>query len=127
MNNGRLLLQLEVYSLSRGAEINHAAPTGPQVFSGVDADGNRLEIDGKFGDYKWKEHYYLTGSSRSLLRAVATGDASELWVSGHDMRQALEVAVACDLSADRGSVDIALPLPDRTAALYPTPGRWSGR
>ena len=37
-----------------------------------------------------------------------------------------EVSIACELSASRGNVPIDLPLTDRSVALYPSVGRWSG-
>ena len=73
---------------------------------------------------RWSEFGYLTSSIRSLLAAVETG--SELWISGHDPRQALEVAIAAKVSAERGSVPIRLPLEDRSLRLYPRRYRWLG-
>jgi hypothetical protein len=58
---------------------------------------------------------------------MATGEP--LWCSGHDLRQALEISIACELSASRNSVNVTLPLTGMertTAALYPSVGRWSG-
>ena len=77
--------------------------------------------------FVYLRHADLTGSSRSLLRTMATGE--RLWCDGHDLRQALEISIACELSASRGSVDVALPLAGAeraSAALYPSVGRWSG-
>ena len=51
---------------------------------------------------------------------------SELAISGHDLRQALEVAIAATLSARWGSVPVKLPLEDRSLTLYPRPNRWLG-
>ena len=59
-----------------------------------------------------------------VLAAVETG--SELAISGHDLRQALEVAIAAKVSAQRGSVPIKLPLADRSLSLYPRRYRWLG-
>jgi len=50
----------------------------------------------------------------------------ELAVSGHDLRQSLEVAIAAKYSALWGSVPLALPLKDRSLTLYPRPYRWLG-
>ena len=50
----------------------------------------------------------------------------ELWISGHDLRQALEVAIACKLSAQRANVPVSLPLEDRSLSLLPRPYRWVG-
>ncbi|SVB53481.1 uncharacterized protein METZ01_LOCUS206335, partial [marine metagenome] len=44
----------------------------------------------------------------------------------HDLRQALEVAIAARDSALYGNVPIALPLADRSRALCPSPYRWEG-
>jgi hypothetical protein len=55
---------------------------------------------------------------------VETG--SELWISGHDLRQALEVAIAAKVSAQRGSVPVRLPLEDRSLSLHPRASRWLG-
>ena len=50
----------------------------------------------------------------------------EPWISGHDLRQALEAAIAARLSARRGSAPVELPLEDRSLALYPRLYRWEG-
>ena len=42
-------------------------------------------------------------------------------VSGHDLRQSLEAAIAAKYSALWGSVPLSLPLEDRSLTLYPTP------
>ena len=52
--------------------------------------------------------------------------SSELRISGHDLRQALEVAIAAKVSAQRGNVPMKLPLQDRSLTLYPTEYRWLG-
>jgi len=96
----------------------------PQIFQGYDATGARVRIDPQYQPYDWSEFTYLTGSIRSLLAAVETG--SKLWISGHDLRQALEVAIASKLSARLGNVPVKLPLQDRSLSLYPAPYRWAG-
>ena len=96
----------------------------PQIFVGYDARGARVRIEPRYQPYEWSEFTYLTGSIRSLLAAVETG--SELWISGHDLRQALEVAIASKLSARLGNVPVKLPLQDRSLSLYPGPYRWAG-
>ena len=53
-------------------------------------------------------------------------DVDEMAVSGHDLRQSLEVAIAAKFSALWGSVPLALPLEDRSLTLYPRPYRWLG-
>lgn len=96
----------------------------PKVYVGYDARGARLPVDPGYEPYRWSEFRYLTGSIRSFLAAIETG--SELWISGHDLRQALEVAIAAKLSAQMGSVPVKLPLKDRSLVLYPNAYRWSG-
>jgi predicted dehydrogenase len=57
----------DIYSQSRGAEIHYSIPAAPQVFSGYDdPSGTRLEVDGAFADYKWKEHYCAHSLTLSL-------------------------------------------------------------
>ncbi len=96
----------------------------PKIFSGFDANGNRIEIDPKYSPYKWSEFGYRTGTIRSLIKALETG--SEPWVTGHDLRQALEAAIASRISSQLGNVPVKLPLKDRTLSLYPRPYRWEG-
>ena len=96
----------------------------PEIFQGYDANGARIRIDPTYAPYPWSEFGYLTGSIRSFLTAVETG--SDLWISGNDLRQALEVAIAAKLSAQLGSVPVRLPLKDRSLRLYPRAYRWSG-
>ncbi len=96
----------------------------PEVYLGVDAQGCRRRLEVSYQPYAWSEFSYLTGSIRSLLAAVETG--LQPWISGHDLRQALEVAIAARLSARQGSVPVSLPLADRSLSLYPAPYRWLG-
>ena len=58
-----------------------------------------------------------------LVRAVETG---EVVCSGHDYRQALEIAIAFVLSASRGHERVYLPLEDRSLKIYPSPYRLHG-
>lgn len=97
----------------------------PEIYQGFDPHGNRRRLDPAYAPYPWSEFGYLTGSIRSFIAAVET-TGSEPWISGHDLRQALEVAIAARLSARRGSVPVRLPLADRSLALYPAPYRWLG-
>ena len=94
------------------------------VFAGRDASGRRLPLDRPFTPVAYPQFNYLGTSIGSFLDAVRTG--SELWISGHDLRQALEVAIAAKQSASCGSVPVALPLADRTLTLRPRPYRWLG-
>ena len=96
----------------------------PEIYRGYDKQGARLRIDPYFQPYEWSQFQYLTGSIRSFLAAVETG--SQLAISGHDLRQALEVAIACKLSAQLGSAPVKLPLQDRSLFLYPGAYRWLG-
>ena len=96
----------------------------PEIFKGYDQQGNRIRIDPNYSRYPWSEYNYLTGSIRSFLRAV-DGDGHP-WITGADLRQALEVAIAAKLSASRNSVPVKLPLEDRALTLYPRPYRWLG-
>ncbi len=96
----------------------------PQIFSGLDASGARRPLELRYPPYQWSEFGYLTGSIRSFLAALR-GQGTP-WISGHDLRQSLEVAVACQRSALLGNVPLPLPLEDRTLTLYPSPYRWLG-
>ena len=106
----------------------------PRIFKGFDAKGTRLEIDPKYAPFPWTDiskraglqqpDSYLVSSIRSFIDSVKTG--SKLWVSGHDLRQALEVAIACKHSARLGNAPMKLPLVDRSLELYPRPYRWLG-
>jgi hypothetical protein len=96
----------------------------PEIYKGFDAKGARIRIEPGYAPYPWSEFSYLTGSIRSFLAAIEAG--SELWISGHDLRQALEVAIAAKLSAQLGNVPVKLPLKDRSLKLYPASYRWLG-
>ena len=106
----------------------------PQLFRGNDAGGARREIDPNYPAFPWQsvlDHpvlrptdNYLVASIRSFVDAVASG--SPLFVSGHDLRQALEIAIASKLSAQLGNQPVKLPLEDRSLLLYPRPYRWLG-
>lgn len=101
----------------------------PEIYQGFDGDGNRLKANVSYSDYGWDEPphkvNHLMGAIRSLLGAMR-GNEDELWISGRDLRQALEVAIASHISAKRGSVPIRLPLEDRSLTLYPRPYRFVG-
>ncbi len=98
----------------------------PEVFHGYREDGTRQRVDPGYAPQPWSQFVSSqSGSAYSLMRAVESG--AEPWVSGHDLRQALEVAIALMLSYRLGSVPVQLPLEDRSLALYPSPFRWEGR
>ncbi len=97
--------------------------------------GGRKEIDANYPPFPWKHILdklplrdtddYLVASIRSFVDA-AHGSGNTLFVSGHDLRQALEVAIASKHSAQLGNQPVKLPLKDRTLALFPSPYRWVG-
>ena len=96
----------------------------PEIFKGYDPNGNRTRLEPNYSPYPWNEFSYLTGSIRSFLAAV-NGNGHP-WITGADLRQALEVAIAAKRSAIRNSVPVKLPLEDRSLTLYPRPYRWLG-
>ena len=108
----------------------------PQIFKGRDAKGARKEIDPNFPAFPGAHVYgepplnesiaYLVSSIQSFISAVNTENESELFISGHDLRQALEIAIACKQSALLGNVPVKLPLKDRSLTLFPRPYRWLG-
>jgi hypothetical protein len=61
---------------------------------------------------------------RRLIDAFDTG--GEAVCSGHDFRQALEIAIALKLSARRGHERVHLPLEDRSLRIFPQPYRLEG-
>ncbi len=96
----------------------------PEIYRGFDEAGNRVRVDHQYAPYEWSEFRYLTTSIRSFISAVETG--GELAISGHDLRQALEVAIAAKYSAKWGNVPLSLPLEDRSLSLHPRAYRWLG-
>ncbi len=112
----------------------------PKIFQGKDSGGVRKETEPSYPPFPWRtllEHpglrapsekgvgdSYMVASIRSFLDAVERG--SQLWISGHDLRQALEIVIACKLSAQSGNRPVKLPLEDRSLALYPVAYRWLG-
>ena len=96
----------------------------PEIYRGFDSDGARTLIDPAYEPYEWSEFGHLTGAIRSFLAAIETG--SEPWITGRDLRAALEIATASKLSADLGGVPVKLPLENRSLTLYPADYRWLG-
>ena len=94
------------------------------IYKGFDNQGKRKIHVPEFSDWNWQEFNYLTGSTRSLIDSIRTG--SKLSISGHDLRQAIEVAIAIKLSAQLGNVPVKMPLEDRSNSLMPVKGRWLG-
>lgn len=97
----------------------------PQIFQGVDANGARRQLDRPYTPLEHPRFTYLGTSVRSFVDAVRAG-GGELYVSGHDLRQSLEVAIAAKVSAVRGNLPMSLPLEDRSLALLPRDYRWLG-
>ena len=102
----------------------------PRIFRGFDDRGARIEIDPEYGvapyDQRDECQKYLVNSIQHLIAAVESGRECDLAISGDDLRHALEVAIACKTSAQRGSVPVKLPLEDRSLCLYPREYRWAG-
>lgn len=96
----------------------------PVIYQGFDETGARIRIDRPYTPLEYPRFSYLGTSILSFLDAVENG--GELYVSGHDLRQSLEAAVAAKHSALRGSAPLKLPLADRSLALYPRAYRWLG-
>jgi predicted dehydrogenase len=107
----------------------------PRIFQSAESMGPRKEIDANYSPFPWmhllsrppltERDDYLVASIRSFVDTVHTGGRT-LFVSGHDLRQALEVAIAAKLSARLGGVPVQLPLKDRSLALLPSRYRWLG-
>ncbi len=109
----------------------------PQLFDGSGKTAPRKEIDPAYPPFPWAKMLetpplrmdddYLVASIRSFVDAVHLGrPSSSLFVSGHDLRQSLEAAIASKVSAIEGGRTIALPLADRSLTLMPSPYRWLG-
>jgi len=108
----------------------------PKIFQGRDAKGARKEIDPNYPAFPWADVLkkppihesddYLVSSITSFIKAVDADSESELYISGNDLRQALEIAIACKQSAVLGSRPVKLPLKDRSLSLLPSPYRWVG-
>ena len=95
----------------------------PEIFSGFKEDGSRIRIDTPWQP-EIDEAAALDGTITSFLDAVIKG--TDLWVSGRDLRVALEVAIAAKQSALLGNIPVKLPLNDRSLSLYPSRNRWLG-
>ncbi|MBM3755342.1 MAG: Gfo/Idh/MocA family oxidoreductase [Acidobacteria bacterium] len=109
----------------------------PLLFEGSGKTAPRKEVDPAYPPFPWasmldrpplrKDDDYLVSSIRSFIDAVHLGrPSSSLFVSGHDLRQSLEAAIASKASAMEGGRPIALPLADRSLTLMPSPYRWLG-
>ena len=109
----------------------------PLVFEESGKNVPRKEVDPAYQPFPWKhmldkpplrkDDDYLVASIRSFVDAVhLRRPSTALFVSGHDLRQSLEVAIASKASAMEGARPIALPLVDRSLVLMPSPYRWLG-
>jgi predicted dehydrogenase len=96
----------------------------PEIYQGVDEHGARAKVDRPYTPLKYPRFTYLGTSILSFLDVLEHG--GELAISGHDLRQSLEVAIAAKYSALWGSVPVKLPLEDRSLTLYPRAYRWLG-
>ena len=75
--------------------------------------------------------FLLTDDTNDLFtpvieRLMHAFDTGEMICSGHDYRQALEIAIALKQSAHRNNRRVFLPLEDRTLKIYPRPYRLTG-
>ena len=96
----------------------------PEIYRGMADDGRRKEIERDYAPLAYPQFNYLGTSILSFLQVLENG--GQLAISGHDLRQSLEVAIAAKFSALLGSIPLALPLQDRSLTLYPRPYRWLG-
>ena len=106
----------------------------PEIHQATGRRQARTKVDPNYPPFAWRyildrpilrpTNNYLVSSIRSFVDAVAT--RSDLFISGHDLRQALEIAIASKLSAKLANLPVQLPLEDRSLALYPRPYRWLG-
>ena len=96
----------------------------PEIYQGFDETGTRIKVDRPFKPEEYPRFSYLGTTIQSFIDVVSNG--GELAVSGHDLRQSLEVAIAAKFSALWGTVPLKLPLEDRSLTLYPRDYRWLG-
>jgi predicted dehydrogenase len=96
----------------------------PEIYRGFDQNGARIKVETTYTPVQYPRFTYMATSIMSFLDVVSNG--GELAISGHDLRQSLEAAVAAKYSALWGSVPLKLPLEDRSLTLYPRPYRWLG-
>ncbi|MFH1567052.1 MAG: Gfo/Idh/MocA family oxidoreductase [Gemmatimonadota bacterium] len=96
----------------------------PEIYQGRARNGARQRLDRPYAPLAYPQFGYLGTSILSFLEVLERG--GELAISGHDLRQSLEVAIAAKYSALWGSVPVPLPLADRSLTLYPRAYRWLG-
>ena len=96
----------------------------PEIYQGFDQSGARIRVERPYTPLQYPRFTYMGTSILSFLDVVENG--GELYVSGRDLRQSLEAAIAAKYSALWGSVPLKLPLEDRSLTLYPRAYRWLG-
>ena len=96
----------------------------PEVYQGFESGGERRRLEFEYEKHDWPQFYYMGSSLRSFLATVA--GEGELYISGDNLRHALEVAIASKQSALMGNVPVSLPLEDRSLELNPRTYRWLG-
>jgi hypothetical protein len=74
--------------------------------------------------FKVRSSVHFVPAVERLLKAFDSGEEAQC--SGHDYRQALEIACAFKLSAKRGHERVYLPLEDRSQRIVPQPYRLEG-
>lgn len=118
----------------------HGGP--PFLYKGKMASGARKPLDPQFPPHPYAEELKLlaplldrihnVGTERDYLLAPcwalvdAIRNGTDPWISGNDLRRALEIAIACKISAQLGNAPVKLPLQDRSHTFYPKPYRWVG-
>ena len=99
------------------AWLNHPAPT---LIQGVGAASTPVYPEFLHGDAARG----FDSIAAQLVGASRTGE--DIVCTGHDYRQALEIALALKLSARNGHERVALPLGDRSLRIYPHDYRLRG-
>ncbi len=96
--------------------------TSPQPILIQGQEAESAPVQPEFLDSPRKDGF--TSAIERLMRAVDTGE--DALCSGHDYRQALEIAIALKQSAHHGHQRISLPLENRSLKIYPHPYRLKG-
>ena len=97
----------------------------PEIYQGFDPSGARIRVERPYTPLQYPRFTYMGTSILSFLDAIENG--GELYISGHDLRQSLEAAIAAKYSALWGSTPLKLPpgepLADALSASLPLAGR----
>ena len=96
----------------------------PEIYQGFDESGARRLVERPYTPLQYPRFTYLGTAIMSFVDVVRNG--GEMAVSGHDLRQSLEIAIAAKFSALHNAAPMSLPLEDRSLTLYPVPYRWLG-